>query len=336
MNRPAITERQARHLVRLVDDLLDVARIIRGRVELRKERVELNDLIDRAVETVEPLVAAQRHDLSVSAPRGTLWLDVDPARIQQVLVNLLTNACKYTPAQGEIRLTVHREGEKVAISVKDNGVGIAPEVLPKVFDLFTQAERSLARSEGGLGIGLTMVKSLVEMHGGSAIARSEGSGKGSEFIIRLPLVKHDQPVPVAAPAGAAEMPPVAAGRALRILVVDDNVDAAQSLALLLRVYGHEVVDVVHDGPSAVEAILTKKPSVVLLDIGLPGMNGYEVAQRVHAQVAEQTPQLIAITGYGQESDKTKAQEVGIAHHLVKPVDPNRLHEILSMIAEKPA
>jgi PAS domain S-box-containing protein len=329
----AIMERQAKHLVRLVDDLLDMARITRGQIELRKERVALNDLLDRAVETVEPLVAAQRHDLSVSPPRGTLWLDVDPARIQQVLVNLLTNACKYTPAEGEICLTVHRDGEKVAISVKDNGVGLAPEMLPKVFDLFAQAERSLARSEGGLGVGLTMVKSLVEMHGGTATARSEGLGKGSEFIIRLPLVKHEQPVPVARPAGAAELHPVSAGRALRILVVDDNVDAAKSLALLLRAYGYEVVDVVHDGPSAVEAILTKKPSVVLLDIGLPGMNGYEVAQQIHAQVVEQPPQLIAITGYGQESDKVKAEEVGFAHHLVKPVDANRLHKILSVLAE---
>ena len=328
-----IMERQAKHLIRLVDDLLDVARITRGRVELRKEWVELNDLIDRAAEAVQPQIAARRHDLFVSVPRGTLRLDVDPARIQQVLVNLLTNACKYTPAQGAIRLTVHREGDQVAISVKDNGVGIAAEVLPQVFDLFTQAERSLARSEGGLGIGLTMVKGLVEMHGGTAVAHSEGLGKGSEFIIRLPLLKHDQSVPVAAPAGAAELPAVPAGKALRILVVDDNVDAAESLALLLRAYGHEVVDVVHDGPSAVEAILTKNPSVVLLDIGLPGMNGYEVAQRVQAQEVEQKPQLIAITGYGQESDRTKAQEVGIAHHLVKPVDPDRLHEILSELAE---
>jgi PAS domain S-box-containing protein len=331
-----IIERQAKHLVRLVDDLLDVARITRGRVELRKERVALNDLIDRAVEAVGPLVAAGRHDLSVSAPRGTLWLDVDPARIQQVLVNLLTNACKYTPAQGEIRLTVHREWERVAISVKDNGVGIAPEVLPKVFDLFSQAERSLARSEGGLGIGLTMVKSLVEMHGGSAVARSEGLGKGSEFIIWLPVVKSEHAVPLATPSRTAGLPPVPPGRALRILVVDDNVDAAQSLALLLRAYGHEVVDLVHDGPSAVEAILTKKPSVVLLDIGLPGMNGYEVAQRVHEQEVEPPPHLIAVTGYGLESDKMKAQEVGIAHHLVKPVDPNRLHELLSVIGETSA
>jgi len=331
-----IIERQARHLIRLVDDLLDVARITRGRVELRKERVELNDLIDRAVEAVGPLVAARRHDLSVSAPRGTLWLDVDPARIQQVLVNLLTNACKYTPAQGVIRLTVHWEGDQVAVSVKDNGVGIAPGVLPKVFDLFTQAERSLARSEGGLGIGLTMVKSLVEMHGGSAVARSEGLGKGSEFIVRLPLVKSEQPVPAATPSRTAELPPVPAGRALRILVVDDNVDAAESLALLLRAYGHEVVDVVHDGPSAVETILTKKPSVVLLDIGLPGMSGYEVAQRVHEQAAEQSPHLIAVTGYGLEADRMKAQQVGIGHYIVKPVDPNRLHELLSELAEESA
>jgi PAS domain S-box-containing protein len=328
-----IIERQVKHLVRLVDDLLDVARITRGRVELRKERVPLNHLIDRAVEAVGPLVAAQGHDLSVSAPRGTLWLDVDPARIQQVLVNLLSNACKYTPAQGAIRLVVHREGERVAISVKDNGVGIAPEVLPKVFDLFIQAERSLARSEGGLGIGLTMVKSLVEMHGGSVVARSEGAGKGSEFIIWLPVVR---PAVVATPSKSAELPRVPAGRALRILVVDDNVDAAQSLALLLRAYGHEVVDVVHDGPSAVEAIRTKKPSVVLLDIGLPGMNGYEVAQRVHEQEIEPPPHLIAVTGYGLESDRLRARQVGIGHYIVKPVDPNRLQEILSMIGERSA
>jgi PAS domain S-box-containing protein len=332
----AIIERQAKHLVRLVDDLLDVARIARGRVELRKERVGLNELIDRAVEAVGPLVAARRHELSVSTPRDALWLDVDPARIQQVLVNVLTNACKYTPAQGEIRLTVHREGEKVAISVKDNGVGIAAEVLPKVFDLFTQAERSLARSEGGLGIGLTMVKNLVEMHGGSAAAHSEGVGKGTEFIIRLPVAKSDQAIPIATPPGTTELPPVPAGRALRILVVDDNVDAAQSLALLLRAYGHEVVDVVHDGPSAVQTILAKKPSVVLLDIGLPGLNGYEVAQRVRGQKVEQSPHLIAVTGYGAEADKTRAQEVGIDDYLVKPVDPNRLHELLSGLAAKSA
>jgi PAS domain S-box-containing protein len=331
-----IMERQANHLVRLVDDLLDVARITKGRVELRKERVELNDLIDRAVEAVGPLVANQRHELSVSAPRGKLWLDVDPARIQQVLVNLLTNACKYTPAQGAIRLTVHREGDQVAISVKDNGVGITPEVLPKVFDLFTQSERTLARSEGGLGIGLTMVKGLVEMHGGSAAARSEGTGKGSEFIIRLPVVKPQPGVPVVTPSATSELSPVPSGRALRILVVDDNVDAAQSLALLLRAYGHEIVDVLHDGPSAIEAILAKKPSVVLLDIGLPGLNGYEVAQRVRGPQVEPSPHLIAVTGYGQEADRLKAQEVGINHYLVKPVDPNRLHKLLSDLAEKSA
>ena len=329
-----IMERQTKHLVRLLDDLLDVARITRGRIELRKERVELNELIDRAVEAVGPLVTARRHDFSWTAPRGTIWLDVDPARIQQVLVNLLTNACKYTPAQGEIRLIAHQEGEEVAISVKDNGVGIAPEVLPKVFDLFAQAERSLARSEGGLGIGLTMVMKLVEMHGGSAAARSGGVGKGSEFIIRLPVMKPEQAVPIATPPGTTEQPTVSAGRRLRILVVDDNVDAAHSLTLLLRSYGHEVVDVVHDGPTAVETILTKKPSVVLLDIGLPGMNGYEVAQRVRGQEVEQVPHLIAVTGYGLEADKTKAQQVGIDHYLVKPVDPNRLHELLSVLAQK--
>lgn len=207
-------------------------------------------------------------------------------------------------------------------------------MLPKVFDLFTQAERSLARSEGGLGSGLTVVKSLVEMHGGSAVALSEGLGKGSEFIIWLPVVKSEQAVPDARRPETSERPPVASGRALRILVVDDNVDAAQSLALLLRAYGHEVVDVVHDGPSAVEAILSKKPSVVLLDIGLPGLNGYEVAKRVRGQEAEPPPHLIAVTGYSQEADKRKAQEVGIGHYLVKPVDANRLQELLSMIGEK--
>jgi PAS domain S-box-containing protein len=332
----SVIERQAKHLVRLVDDLLDVARITRGRVALRKERVELQDLIDQAVEAVGPLVAARRHDLLLSAsPRGTFWLDVDPARIQQVLVNLLTNACKYTPAQGEIRLTVHPEGEKIAISVKDNGVGIAPEMLPKVFDLFTQAERSLDRSEGGLGIGLTMVKSLVEMHGGSVAAHSKGVDKGSEFIIRLPVVRDEHVVRIAPPPATTKLPPSPSGRALRILVVDDNVDAAESLAQLLRAYGHEVVDVVHDGPSAVETFLAKRPSVILLDIGLPGMSGYEVAQRLRGQEVEQSPHLIAVSGYGLEADKIKAREVGIDHYIVKPVDPNRLHELLSVLAENP-
>ena len=332
----SIIERQIEHLIRLVDDLLDMARITRGRIELRKERVELNDLIHWVVDAVEPLVAARQHEFSVSAPQDVLWLDVDPARIQQALVNLLSNACKYTPAHGVIQLTAHLEGDKVVISVKDNGVGIALDVLPKVFDLFTQGERSLARSEGGLGIGLTMVKSLVEMHGGSAVARSKGQGNGSEFIILLPLAKPETSVSVATPSRTTQQPQVPFQKALRILIVDDNVDAAKSLALLLRVYGYEIVDVVHDGPSAVNAILTKKPSVVLLDIGLPGMNGYEVARRVHEKQIMQRPHLIAVSGYGTESDKLKAQEVGIDNYLVKPVDPGQLHEILSGIVERSA
>jgi CheY-like chemotaxis protein len=249
-------------------------------------------------------------------------------------VNLLTNACKFTPPKGEIRLTAHREGEQVIISVKDNGMGIAPAMLPKVFDLFTQAERSLARSEGGLGIGLTMVKSLIEMHGGHVVARSDGLGKGSEFTFWLPLVKRERPKAVTAIPKLNKQPLSPMEKRMRILVVEDNVDAAHSLAQLLRTTGHECVDVVHDGHAAVEAILAKKPFVVLLDIGLPGMNGYQVAQEVQRQGVEPRPHLIAVTGYGLESDELKAKEVGIDHFIVKPVDPNRLHEILSGIAAK--
>ncbi len=325
----SIMERQVKHLVTLVDDLLDVARITRGRIELRKERVELNDLIDRAVEAVGPLIASKNHDLSVSLPRDTIYLDADRSRIQQVLVNLITNACKFTPPGGIIHLTVQRLANEVTISVKDNGAGLTPEMLPHVFDLFAQGERTLARSEGGLGIGLTMVKKLVELHGGRTAARSDGPGQGSEFILWFPCANVERSTFL--PQSSDPVEATSPVRSLRILIVDDNVDAADSLAMLVSSYGHKVVDVVHSGHAAVESIMDNKPEIVFLDLGLPGLNGYEVAKKVQEAEIEPRPQLVAVSGYGLATDKAKARNVGIDYYIVKPVNPERLQDLLASI-----
>ena len=319
-----MAERQMRNLTRLVDDLLDVARITRGTIQLHRERIELAEIITRAVESVHSYMEACGHHLVVTHPRETIWMDGDAIRLQQVIVNLLNNSAKYTPYGGQIFLTMTWEGTTALLRVKDNGVGIAPDLLPKVFDLFTQAQRSLARSEGGLGIGLTMVRKLVEMHGGTVEAQSAGPGQGSEFTVRLPI--HEVVKPVAHPA---RHPHARQLRQLRVLVVDDNVDAAQSLAMILRSSGHKVVDVIYNGPEALQVILTKKPDVVLLDIGLPGMDGYEIAERVRERPELKDMRLIAITGYGLETDRQRSRDVGIECHLVKPVDPAELQAVLA-------
>jgi PAS domain S-box-containing protein len=324
--------RQVLHLTRLVDDLLDVARITRGTIQLHKSRVELAQVISRAVETAQPMIAAGRHELSVSYPRDTIWLDADGARMQQVIVNLLSNSSKFTPPGGRIWLTAHWEGQNVVIRVKDTGLGIAPDLLPKVFDLFTQAERSLARSEGGLGIGLTMVRKVVDLHGGAVEAYSPGLRQGSEFVVRLPILEVERFVSSRPTHEPAPLKPPKAGRPLRLLVVDDNVDAAQSLAMLLRAVGHEVVGIVHSGPEAVEAIGNTVPDAVLLDIGLPGLDGYEVARRVRKDRRCAKVRLIAVTGYGLETDKQRSAEAGFDHHIVKPIDPTRLLALLASTA----
>ncbi|HWE37965.1 MAG TPA: response regulator [Isosphaeraceae bacterium] len=324
-----VAERQARHLARLVDDLLDVSRISTGKIELRTGPVDLREAVARAAETARPLVESRRHKLTLSLPEGPLPLVADEARIEQVLANLLNNAAKYTEPGGRIWIEARRDGDDAVVRVRDTGVGIAPELLPRVFDLFAQAERSLDRSQGGLGIGLTLVRRLVELHGGSIVADSPGVGLGSEFVVRLPIRAADPETSApdedrpGAVADAADAPPP-----LHVLVVDDNADAARLLARLLEVNGHHA-EVAYDGPTALERAQARPPDVVLLDIGLPGMDGYEVARKLRASVGLDRALLVALTGYGQEEDRRRSREAGMDVHLTKPVDPRTLKELLA-------
>jgi two-component system CheB/CheR fusion protein len=319
-----LIERQVQHLCRLVDDLLDVSRITRGKVTLQKKTVDLGGLIAHAVEGCRPMIDARRHKFTVTLPAETVWLEADPTRLEQVLANLLANATRYTPEGGHVWLTAERTANDVVIRVRDDGIGIPAALLPKVFDVFTQGDRSLARSEGGLGIGLTLVKSLVEMHGGIVEARSEGPGKGSEFGIRFPAVvmAHHPTTNGAAPTANHS------SSARRVLVVEDNADVAESLAMLLRVGGHEVCTA-QDGPAALEAAAAYRPNVILLDIGLPRMDGYEVARRLREQGTLQGSLLIALTGYGQEEDRRRSHEAGFDAHLTKPADLAALENLLA-------
>jgi signal transduction histidine kinase len=309
--------RQVQHLARLVDDLLEVSRITQRKVVLKRAPVTLASVVESAVEVVRPNYDALRHRLEVELPRGEIWLDVDAVRLSQVLGNLLHNAGKFTGSGGHVKLEARRDGKWLEIRVTDNGVGIAADVLPTVFDLFAQADRSLERSQGGLGIGLSLVKGLVEMHGGTVRAESEGLGRGSTFVVRLPL--HEvKPQPARAKAVLVSSP---APR--RVLVVEDNVDSAESMLLLLRNVGHEVA-VVNDGREAVDAALRFKPDVILLDIGLPGVDGFHLAQTLRAMPQTSAARLIAVSGYGQERDRERSKAAGFDLHLVKPVDPRRL------------
>jgi len=319
-----VIDRQVRQLARLVDDLLDVSRISRGKIPLKLAAVELTEIIERAVESSRPVLEARRHELAVVLPRDKVWLEADATRLAQVLANLLNNAGKYTEQGGQIRLMAERQGEEVVVRVSDNGMGIAPHMLPRVFDLFAQADHTLDRSEGGLGIGLTLVKCLVKLHGGSVEAISAGLGKGSEFVVRLPVPRAvtGHSVNGTPPAAKAAAP----GR--RILVVDDNGDAVDSLALLLSLQGHEV-RTARDGPAALEVAAVFRPEVVLLDIGLPQMDGYEVANRLRGQVGLKKVLLVAVTGYGQEEDRRRTAEAGFDAHLVKPADPAVLIRLLA-------
>jgi signal transduction histidine kinase len=317
-----LMDRQVGHLVRLVDDLLDVARITRGKVELRREAVDLAEAATRAVESARPLIDARRHRLTYEGPPVPVRVEADPVRLTQVIGNLLNNAAKYTDEGGQITLMVEREGREAVVRVRDTGVGITPEMLPKVFDLFTQVDRTLDRAQGGLGIGLTLVRSLVEMHGGCVQAFSAGVGAGSEFVVRLPVLAGAEGNETGtAPGAAAPVTP------RRILVVDDNVDSAESLALLLQMAGHQS-RTAHNGPGAIAATDAFRPEVVLLDIGLPGMDGYEVAQRLREAAGGEKLLLIAQTGYGQEEDRRRSRKAGFDAHLVKPVDPGALQTLL--------
>jgi len=319
-----VITRQMQHLTRLIDDLLDVSRINRGKIELRRDVVDVTPILDSAAATVETLVGERKHTLEVAIDRGDLWVDVDPTRIEQVVVNLLNNAAKYSENAGRIRLSARKAGREVVIAVKDEGVGIPPEKLPQMFELFAQGDRSLARSEGGLGIGLTLVKKLVEMHGGTVTARSEGPGRGSEFTIRLPAAARPAAAGAAPKAATAGGP----GRKARILVVDDNVDTARGMARLLKLLGHEVVTA-HDGPEAIRAARDHRPEFVMLDIGLPGMSGYEVANALRREEWCQGTLIIAVSGYGQDEDRRRSREAGFDHHLIKPLDHDALLTLLT-------
>ena len=321
-----VIERQVGQLNHLIDELLEISRITTGRVQLRKVQIAISGIVDRAVETTQPMMTQRRHELHVSLPPEPIWLHADVARLEQVLVNLLTNAAKYTDEGGCIALNVWQEDGRVVLSVKDNGIGITSKLLPHIFDLFTQADRSLDRSQGGLGIGLCLVKRLVELHGGSVTAQSV-LGRGSDFVVRLPVSAASFP--------SLPIPPMETirsnGKFCRVLVVDDNVDAAQSLADLLLVSGHEV-QMAHEGLSAVEAALAWCPDVVLLDIGLPGINGFEVATRIRNEPKLKTIVLVALTGYGQATDRQRSQDAGFDYHLVKPADFDDVEKILAGVA----
>lgn len=320
-------ERQVHHLVRLVDDLLDLSRVMRGKIELRREPAELGSIIARAVETARPLIDAQGHRLDIVLPEESLLIDGDPVRLTQVVGNLLTNSAKYTEPRGQIQLTVRREEQLAILSVKDTGIGIDPEMLPRVFELFVQADHATTKAQGGLGIGLTLVKNLVEMHGGSVSANSAGLGQGSEFTIRLLLLNHSAKEQVR-DMGAESQSVLQTGH--RVLVVDDNQDAALSLTMLLRLQGHEV-QVAHDGLSALNLAESFRPAVIFLDIGMPGMDGYEVARRVRKIPELNKIVLAALTGWGQQEDRRRTAEAGFDYHLVKPPEPQALEEILASL-----
>jgi PAS domain S-box-containing protein len=319
----ATMERQLGQMVRLVDDLLDLNRITHNRLELRKARLELATVVEHALETTRPLASARGHDLSVRLPEEPLYLDGDAARLAQVFSNLLGNSCKYTHQGGQISLTAQRRGDNVVISVKDNGVGIPPDRIGNVFDMFSPADPSLEHEQDRLGIGLTLVKQLVAMHGGTVEAKSAGRGQGSEFVVCLPLDLRTAPTEGAAPAAGNGKSP-----SRRVLVVDDNTDSAISLSMLLELEGHQTV-AVHDGLAAIDAAEKHRPEVVLLDIGLPRMSGHEVCRRLRDKPWGKNLVVIAMTGWGQSEDRRKSQDAGFDGHLVKPVSYETLAELLS-------
>lgn len=331
-NARDIIDRQVRQMTRLVDDLLDISRISRGKIVLRRERVSLALALTNAVESSRPLIDEAKHDLTVAVPPEPLFVDGDVTRLAQVFGNLLTNAAKYTDRGGRIRLAAERQGSDVVVSVKDSGIGIAPEHLPRLFDMFSQVDPALERTQGGLGIGLALVKSLVEMHGGRVDARSAGLGHGSEFRVRLPIVV--DAAELGPPAGTPAGEDSGSSRpGCRVVVADDNVDSAQSLAMMLSLMGHEA-RTAHDGLWAVELAETFRPDVVLLDIGMPKLNGYEAARRIRKQAWGGRVLLVALTGWGQDEDKRRADEAGFDHHFTKPVDPATLATLLTGVGHQ--
>jgi len=321
-----IIERQLGHLTKLVDDLLDVSRITRGKINVNRESIELATVIARAVETVEPMLSRQRHELVVNVEPQPMYIDGDLTRLTQIVGNILSNAVKYTDAGGRIELSAGSLGEQIEIRVRDNGIGIEPAVLPVVFDLFTQSSQLDGRGQTGLGIGLALARRLVEMHGGTVHAHSAGQGKGSEFTVRLPR----QRSAAAAAPNCSEPPPPLATAPRRILLADDNRDALESLAQLLELGGHEIHKA-GDGVQALEAANRVRPELVLLDIGMPGMDGYEVARHIRSQPWGRATTLIALTGWGQETDRMRSREAGFDSHCIKPLDLQRLYSLLESL-----
>jgi CheY-like chemotaxis protein len=325
-----IVERQTAHLGRLVDDLLDISRITRGKIALEKKALSISDITGRAVESARPLFAARGQRFQFEEPDEPIWIEGDPTRLTQVIVNLLTNAAKYTPNSGQIRLIVTREDGNAVIRVRDTGIGIAPDLLPSIFDLFTQGDQSLERSEGGLGLGLAVAKRLVELSSGTIEVHSDGPWRGSEFTVRLPLVE----APAATEkrtSGGARLPRSIPAPVCKVLVVDDNVDSAEMLAVLLRLKGNDV-RIAYDGPSAVTMAVEYQPAVSLIDIGLPGMSGYEVAKELRRRCGSAMG-LIAVTGYGQDEDRRRSREAGFDEHLTKPVAFDVLEKHVAALSE---
>ena len=321
-------ERQVGQMVRLVDDLLDVSRINRGKIELRKDQVELASVVHHAVEACRPAMESATHDLSITLPTQPVYLNADPARLAQVVGNLLNNACKFTDEGGRIWLTVEREGKQAVIRVRDNGIGIAADQLPRIFDMFMQVDTSLERSVSGLGIGLTLAKNLVEMHDGTLEVHSAGAGQGSEFVVRLPIMVETPKPP---PEPTVREPTTTTAR--RILVVDDNRASADSLARLLHLTGNET-HTAYDGLKAVEAAAMLRPDVVLLDIGLPKLNGYEAARKIREEPWGKKMVLVALTGWGQDEDRQKSREAGFNGHMVKPIDHAELMKLLASLSSE--
>jgi PAS domain S-box-containing protein len=323
-----VIERQVNHLTRLVDDLLDVSRIASGRVELKEEVVEMAAVVAKGIEMASPLLEQRAHALTVDVPRHGLTVQGDPTRLSQVVSNLLTNAAKYTPAGGQVTIRAANDGDDVVIRVTDTGIGIAPDVLPRVFDLFVQERQAIDRSQGGLGLGLTIVRSLVERHQGSVSAHSDGPGRGSEFTVRLPKALSSPELDARRPADSPVASMLSPDRRRNILIVDDNEDAAEMLAETLRMTGHET-RVAHDGPAALQLAERFHPDIAFLDIGLPVMDGYELAGRLRELPGLAGISLVAVTGYGQESDRQKSRAAGFHHHLVKPVDFDAVQTVVN-------
>ena len=321
--------RQLQSMTRMIDDLLDVSRISRGKLQLRKERVDVATILKHAVETCRPLMEACRHELALDVPSEAIWVEADPVRLAQAVDNLLNNAAKYTREGGRIELSAGTQGNEIVIRVLDNGIGVSPDMLARIFEPFTQVDSSLERSRGGLGIGLALVQSLVQMHHGTVEAHSAGLGQGSQFSIRLPAAPQTSEAPALPVPDERELR-YERPKAVRILVVDDNHDCADSLAMLLRLHGHDV-HTAYDGPSALRAAAEQIPQVILQDLGMPGMSGYDVAQQLRRQSVTENTMLLALSGYGTAEAQQRSLEAGFQHHLLKPVDLSVLKRLIASV-----